>query len=425
MGNLIGDETKGNQRCGNVILAVVWISLIGSSVTLFFLIFCIIKMIKKKKEQITTLTTIILLIFFGEVVLCISKLLQILKTFKKVFGDGNIICLIQIFLAIYADFCSLVCTFLLSLKCYDVLKYKNKYFSNGKHTNIKIIIFTVLGCFIVGVIFSSIDLAISGGNDSSNFASRDECSYWCWLGDITNEISYAIYFIFLIVNIILFVKICRFLNRKHKELSIANEQMIPNNKKTESKDNIDGINNELKINDSANYSNLGGLGPVKIKKSVTNEVRENNLILIKIKCKIYPLVTIIFWVLAGAYRIFDDILMRFIPDPNSFSEYPNLAHLDQGLLVIHTFLVSIRGLLYGVSFILFEENVFGNFLKKFLRAKKEIYTEFKDDKKDNENNEEESSEEEDDEEDDKKGEISTRPSVNTEMNTSEVRFVEE
>ena len=349
MGNIIDDKTNDATRCcRNVKLAVVWISLIGSSVTLLFLIFCIIKMIKKY-NQITTLTTLILLIFFGEVVLCISKLSQMIK---YVLDNDEIICQIQIFFAIYADYCSLVSTFLLSLKCYDILKYKNKYFRRGKRIKTKIIISTILFCLLMGVIFLIINLIISNGN----YDSRDDCSYWCWLDHNVSLGCYSLYFIFLIVNIILFVKIRRFLNRKHKELSVENEQMMINNSKNESKDNIEGINIELQSNNSANYSNQGSicLKSVKIKKSITAEERANNFKLIKIKCKIYPLVTIIFWVFAASYRLFDNFKQISPSSENQekiyLDEHTNLELLDHIFLAIHTFFCKYKGSFLWIFF---------------------------------------------------------------------------
>ena len=433
MGNIIDDKTNDSPRCSNVKLTVVWVSLICTPITLLFLIFCIIKMIKKK--DIPTLTTLILLIFFGEVVQCISKLLQILK---YIFKDRAIICQIQIVLAIYADYCSLVCTLLLSIKCFFVLKYKNKHFISGKQTKIIIIIFTIIGCLTMGVIFLFIDHGNSINSTFYSYDKRDYCSYWCWLRYKTSVICYGFYWAILIANIVLSIIIYKLLNRKYRELSEENEQMMPNNKKTDNKDNTEGINKEN--NDSASYSNQSSIcsKSVKLKKSITNEERMNDLMLIKIKCKIYPLVTIIIWAIAASYRLFDDILMYNYNKADSeewnekekeyFREKPNLQRLVQALLIIMTILTSTRGLFYGISFIVFEEKMFGNFVKRFFRVKSEICMELKEGEEDNENNEEESNEEEecnDEEENNEKGEISARPSTNDEMNTSEVRFVEE
>ena len=430
MGNIIDDKTNDSPRCSNVKLTVVWVSLICTPITLLFLIFCIIKMIKKK--DIPTLTTLILLIFFGEVVQCISKLLQILK---YIFKDRAIICQIQIVLAIYADYCSLVCTLLLSLKCYIILRYKNKHFISGKRTKIILIISTVLGCLTAGVIFLFFDRNYSIDSKLYSYDKRDYCSYWCWLRYQASITCYCFFVCILITNIVLSLLIRKLLNRKHKELSVGNERISSNNKKTGSKDNNEGINSEN--NDSANYSNQSSICSkhVKIKKSVTNVERQNELKLIKIKCKIYPRVTNIIWTLAASYRIFDDIFMLKYnksdsqagdeEEKNYFANNPLLQYLVQVLLVIITFVASTRGLFYGFSFIVFEEKMFGNFVRKFFRAESEIYIELK---KDNENNEEESSDEEecnDEEDNNEKGEVSVRPSVISEMNASEVRFVEE
>ena len=421
MGAIIDNNTNETpSKCTNVKLAVIWISLICSSITLLFLIFCIINMIKK--NNITTLTTIILLIFFGEVIQCISKLLQMLKyafTDRRqeegyeVNGRG-IICVFQIVLAIYADSCSLICTFLLSLKCYDALKYKNKYFSNDKSTKTKIIILTIIISLVIGFVFLIIDIFVSKDEYNNRYDRRDYCSYWCWLGQLTSGICYFLYYILIIANIVLSVKICKFVNRKLIELSEKNEQMIPNN---------------------VNFSKQGNKcsKSAKVKKSTTYEERANDLMLIKTKYKVYPLVTIIFWVLASLYRFFDNIISSQYNNSDSeekeyFDEHPILAILDQSLLVLHTFLVSTRGLFYGASLVFFEEKMFGNLFKKWLRAKSEIYTELKEDKKDDVNNEEESSDEDDcndDEDNNEKVKIKKTTSADSENGITEVKFVEE
>ena len=451
--SIIDDDPNGVSRCLHVKLAVVLINLICSTVSLIFLIYCLIKMIKKKK-QIKVLTTIILLIFFSEVVQCVSKLLQMLKyafedrRYEKEYKmySRAIICQFQIVLAIYSDYCSLICTFLLSLKCYDALKYKNKYFSNNNRTKLKIIIFTVLGCLLAGLLFLLLDRIICEGNVNYKYDSRDRCSYWCWLGHFSSIICFCFYFIILIANIVLFLKTITFLNAKQRELLEGNEPMLLEVNKLGEEANIKEKDKNLQNSDTKTLTFKNKIK--KYKMSNENRVRINDLMLIKIKCTIYPLVTIFIWALFTIYRLVDDIMMNRFDKPDAddvnnydemeyFEAHPRFAIIVETFLVIHTVLSSIRGLLYGVSFIVFEEKMFGSFFRKLFGSKSEIdnsYQEIsykikdekrkiKEEKKGNETIEEENEDEEgnnnDDEDDDKNDVISGRISENVEMNTSE------
>ena len=124
-----------------------------------------------------------------------------------------------------------------------------------------------------------------------------------------------------------------------------------------------------------------------------------------------------------------------------FDEHPNLAIIVRTFLVIHTFISATRGLFYGVSFIVFEEKMFGSFFRKWFGAKNESVRnssptipvlkdgnyELNGNKKYNYTNDEENNDEDynDDDEEYKKDGISGRASENVEMNTSEVRFIED
>ena len=456
--SIIDDDPNKAQRCLNVKLAVVLINLIGAPVSLIFLIYCIVRMIRKKK-QVKILTTIILLIFFSEVVQCISKLLQPFKYFfedrrkrveYKMFGRA-IICQFQIVLAVYSDYCSLICTFLLSLKCYDALRYKNKYFSNDNRTKKKIILYTILGCLLAALLFLLLDRYISQGNVNYKYDSRDRCSYWCWLGHYSSITCLVFYWVILIANIVLSGKTFKFLSKKQRELSEGNEHMLVVSKKMERKYS----NNEEENNDSSDQDDYSQNSSHRVTNyNAYNKDSEqiNDLILIKIKCTIYPLVTIFIWLLFAIYRLVDDIIMNKFDSSDSeddnnddeseyFDDHPTLAIVVQTFLVIFTFFSSTRGLFYGASFIVFEEKMFGSFFRKWFGAKNDISSvstprvseikisnvelsekKYNEDKEEEENNEEEEENNDDDENDDSKNE--SRDSENVEMNSSEIRLVE-
>ena len=129
-------------RCNKVKLPVIIISLVGTPISFGFLLFGIIRMTLSKKK-ISFLTRTIILIFSSEVVLTISKLIQLIKYFFKDLRSDKtiteidtpraIICQIQIVTGIFSDYCSLLSTLLLSLRCYDVIKHRNGFFDKPKN----------------------------------------------------------------------------------------------------------------------------------------------------------------------------------------------------------------------------------------------------------------------------------------------------
>ena len=115
-------------------------------------------------------------------------------------------------------------------------------------------------------------------------------------------------------------------------------------------------------NDKNNFSFL----------SKEEKYRIKQLRLMRIKCLVYPYVTIILWIIFILYRIIDDLLIRQFDTGNPmegqnkekefFERYPFVQVLVQISVVIHAFLTSTRGIFYGFSFVIFEVKIFFNFL---------------------------------------------------------------
>ena len=384
MGSIIDlERTDKIYRCNHVKLAIVLISLILPPFSLAFLIFGIIRMIYAKKRK-TFLTSLVILIFSSEIIQSISKLLQILKYAfdddRDHKGDNidfylnarGIICQIQIVLTIYSDLCSLLTTLLISLRCYDVIKNKRRFFDKGKNAILSIILVIFISIsFAIGLLF--LDRGIVKGNISYRYDVRDRCSYWCWLEHISSFICFGLYWIVLILNIIYACKTNCNLKRGYKKL-LEENQLLPSKVNNISTPLNEG-SNDINENDKNNSADK------EIKRKLINltieeKKRIDELNLMRIKCLIYPFVTIVIWLFAATYRIADDWFMFDFDnalDPyegekkeeDYFRKNGFIQFLVQFFLVMHTLLSSIRGFLYGVSFILFEEKVFNNFFRKF------------------------------------------------------------
>ena len=380
MGSIIDLKKKDdNYRCNNVKLIIVIISLVGSPISFTFLLLCIIRMIIAKKKN-SFLTNLVLLIFSSEMIQCTSKILQLFKYIfddlreDKDFSDGDtprgIICQIQIVTAIYSDLCSLLTTLLLSLRCYDVIKNKIKFFDKGINAFLSIIIvilFSISGA--IGFLF--IDRGTLNHSITYRFDVRDRCSYWCWLNHIPSLCCFGLYLIILILNILYACKTNCLLRNEYKNLLEENEitpgqennMNVPLNEdqKTNKEDRLDS------------NSKIGGKKTTNLTKEGKKKLEK--LDLMRKKCFIYPLVTIIIWSFTTIYRIADDALMYDIDesiDPYDgedkekeyFENHFIIHFLVQFFFVLYTLLSSIRGILYGISFIIFEENIFNNFFRK-------------------------------------------------------------
>ena len=369
-------DTKGidlNYRCNNVKEPIVYINLIGPPLSLGFLLFGIFRMICTKKNK-TFLTKLILIIFISESFQSISKLLQLVKYAytderdeKEIVNFDNprgIICQIQIVIAIASDFCSLLSTLLITLRCYDVIKNKKKFFSAGNNGLIFIILDITIS-IILSIIFLLIDrrIVVNENNTSYKYDVRDRCTYWCWLEHYSSLSLFGVYVIILIAIIIFAFKNYCFLNNKYNKLKGESEFNIEGN-------DITSLGVQSQFGETKDPEN-------KKKFNITKEEikRIQDLNLMKIKSLIYPLITIVYWTFNAVYRIVDDSYMMkydYANDPIAASHQeeedmvgnPNLHNAVQSFLLIYILMSAIRGILYGFAFMAFEERIFFNIYRK-------------------------------------------------------------
>ena len=351
--------TDINLRCEHVKLGVVITNLIGVPFSTLLLTICIIKMTCLNKKNLSFLTYIILLIFSAEMMNNISKLLQY---FKYAFEDERddhsfnndeetprgIICQIQIFTSIISDYICLSGTLLLTLRCYQVMKSKNRVLDKK---NVRILSFgLIIGISILlSLIFLFIDRRITNNLVALRYDLRDRCNYWCWLEHRTSTACYSTYFILLLLNTYFAFKTNYFLKKHYRSLLEKSLVLTPDN------------NN----NTSGEEAYLAEDDKKRIKA----------LTIMRIKCMIYPWITIVIWSLSTLYRIIDDSIMYDVDfeedheksketEREKFLNNRPLQYFEEALLIFHSILSSFRGILYGLSFIIFEGGFAGQFFKK-------------------------------------------------------------
>jgi hypothetical protein len=375
MGSIIDDVNESeNARCSDVKLIIVYINLIGCPISFLFLLVGIIRMLINKKKSLSFLTWIILFIFSSEVMNIISKMLQLLKYIFEDTRDNydvnnsvetprGIICQIQIVISITSDFGALLGTLLLSIRCFDVIKSKRRLFDSKKLRFLSII-FIFLISIILSIVFLFIDRSLTAKSVGYKFDIRDRCSYWCWLDHTTSIICYICYLIILVLNILYAYKTNSFLKKGYSDL-VERYAILTDNQNN---------NNNLQLNDDnpdkeGKREKSHEVKPTILKK---DQKRFDQIKIMKMKCFIYPIITIIIWGLSFIYRIIDDLIFirydkyEYKEDKNNdeenelLTEHPVLKYFVQVLLVAHCILSSMRGIFYGFSFFIFEEKSFGN-----------------------------------------------------------------
>lgn len=374
--------------CQHIKIPIIIISLIGPPISLIFLLNGLIRIINMNKK-ITMSRFLVLLIFISEIVNCLSHLLQLMKyAFEDNMNEiteRNIICLIQIFLGVFSGYCTLLSTLLFSFKCYDAIKYNNYYFDESKSRK-----FICISVILISLIFSGgfcfLDFLLNKKNFSESYAVRDKCSYWCWLSHITSLVCFGCYWVILIINIFFAFKNFKYLNIKYTELITEYKNHVINERNsitTTVRYNSVSSQNNINRNDSLTYSK----NELNVTENNNDKIKENNLEEIlkilpieerkqikelkymKNKFLVYPIVTIIIFLLLSIYRIFHDIILydqgEQIDNCSSKNEceynwdysFTFLVFVET-ILIFHTFLGVFRGILYGLSFILFDEKIY-------------------------------------------------------------------
>jgi hypothetical protein len=273
------------------------------------------------------------------------------KSFTDLDTGRGIICQIQIALALYSDFSSFLTILLLTLKNYEEFRNIEKFFEK-KRNRILSILFVVCISIILSIEFLFFDRKDSYNNISYRFDVRDRCTYGCWLSHFQSIICFGLYWIFIIINTL---------------FSCKTNYYLKNKKNSSKEEDNNDISNEIEENNNS-QNELDDE-----KNSEKKRLAELNLL--RIKCIIYPIILIIFWLLISIYRTFDDFIMiRFDrgndPDKGEneekefFTNNTFLQILVQLFLVIYAVLSSLRGIIYGLSFIIFEEEILYDFFRK-------------------------------------------------------------
>ena len=427
MGTIIDMNNVNNiYRCKNVKEALIFIKLIGAPISLILLLFCILRMILAKQKK-AFLTNLILLIFSSEVVNDISKLLQLIKYCfvderdKRDFNchdtPRGIICQIQIVTSMYSDFCSLLGTLLLSLRCYDIIVNRKSFFNNNKNAISSIIIVISLSVAL-SIVLLIIDREVFEPKISYRYDLRDRCSYWCWLRHETSILCFILYWIILIFNIVFAFKTNKTLKKGYNKL--IGESVIRN----ESNNNMNTPLNEISKDGTSHLTN-------------TEKKRLKEFKIMRIKCLIYPCVTILIWLIIATYRIVDDSLFLEIDnlevadksidqEKRLLGDNQFLCAIVQLFLVLHTLLSTLRGIFYGLSFIIFEEKIFFNCFKAFYKKcfKDEYLEDNEEDVHEIQRNTNNSSVENDYEDKEKEEEENDSKNDNIELNSSDYQYKE-
>ena len=342
------ENIESNPRCRDIKGAIIIINLIGAICSLFTLIIIQAIDLKKNKKK-AFLSKIITFIFFSEIVNSFSKLLQLLKyafedtrmnnDINEIETPRGIICQTQIVTSIIADICTLLGTLLLSYRSYEVIRGERKIFDREIEQRLSFVIIIVTSV-IFSITFLFIDKIMTEDSITYKFDLRDRCTYWCWLDHVSSIICHIFYLVPLVINIIYEYLIWNALKKSFSQISGKNE------------------------NEDNNYLDLEYDDRTKLK-----EIR-----IMQIKYLYYGIIILIIWFLLLLYRFFDDIAMINIDKANDrnkgedyeveyFNDHPGLRIFYEITFILHTIISSLRGVIYGIAFLAFEEKYFGNIFR--------------------------------------------------------------
>ena len=165
--------------------------------------------------------------------------------------------------------------------------------------------------------------------------------------------AYIVYYTAGLINIIFACKTNSFLKKERMKLRQQSLALCPKDNSLNSNENPQSRTDE-----------------VNIPPEYDNRIKE--LTLIKIKVLIYPWITIIIWALLMIYRLLDDIGMANIDNLDTqggndevdyLEKKPELRIALEIFLILHTLISSIRGIIYSLTFIIFEEKTFWNWFR--------------------------------------------------------------
>ena len=331
-----------NKKYGDIIFIG---SYIISGVSLLCLSLVLFK-ISKHKIKKSIMTTSLFIITISEIINCISKLLNILRQLIKPKNEQDysywLIGQVQILFSLFSDSCTIISSFILTLKIYKTTLRHGLNFFNSKNIFIKILLFSLLTPLFFSLTILFLNIYLYGGTAEE---SESEYKIWAWINCRLSLLVYSIVWIFIISIMILIGKTISYLNKRKKELL----------QEEEDDDDEDNVTKE---------SSESSILSEKINETVN-------------KLYYFPIVTCVIWILLSIDRIPDDIINLGMKG-KKYVYQGNWLYVKYATIFLHNVIGSARGIIYCVTFFRVDSKLF-NEIKNVLSCawlckKKERYS---------------------------------------------------
>ena len=153
------------------------------------------------------MTTSLFIITISEIINCLSKLLNILRQSIKPKNEQDysfwLIGQIQILFSLFSDSCTIISSFILTLKIYKTTLRHGLNFFNSKNIFIKILLFSLLTPLIFSLTILFLNIKLQGGTAEE---SESEYKVWAWINCRLSRFVYSIVWIFIISIMVLIGK---------------------------------------------------------------------------------------------------------------------------------------------------------------------------------------------------------------------------
>ena len=299
----------------------------------------------KTQNKKSIMTTSLFIITISEIINCLSKLLNILRQSIKPKNEQDysfwLIGQIQILFSLFSDSCTIISSFILTLKIYKTTLRHGLNFFNSKNIFIKILLFSLLTPLIFSLTILFLNIKLYGGTAEE---SESEYKVWAWINCRLSLFVYSIVWIFIISIMILIGKTICYLNQRRKELLQEEED---DDEDTVTKESIESSILSEKINETVN------------------------------KLYYFPIVTCVIWILLIIDIIPDDIINLGM-NGKEYVYQGNWLYVKYATIFLHNVIGSARGIIYCVTFFRVDSKLF-NEIKNVLSCawlckKKERYS---------------------------------------------------
>ena len=263
------------------------------------------------------MTTSLFIITISEIINCLSKLLNILRQSIKPKNEQDysfwLIGQIQILFSLFSDSCTIISSFILTLKIYKTTLRHGLNFFNSKNIFIKILLFSLLTPLIFSLTILFLNIKLYGGTAEE---SESEYKVWAWINCRLSLFVYSIVWIFIISIMVLIGKTICYLNQRRKELLQEEED---DDEDTVTKESIESSILSEKINETVN------------------------------KLYYFPIVTCVIWILLIIDIIPDDIINLGM-NGKEYVYQGNWLYVKYATIFLHNVIGSARGIIYCVTF---------------------------------------------------------------------------